>query len=153
MKSRLFFLVMVLSLFFISAYVSSAEIKGYISDSLCGQAGFPEGYNGKIDLTTNPENHAVACLTMDNCAATGYGIFIVQKDGKYKYFKFDKKSSDLIKKQVLGKIKDKLAKTPLVVLDAEVKNDIYFINKIISFKVPEASDKKDKNDMSGMDKM
>jgi len=136
--------------FVISAMSFGAEITGYLNDSLCGIAGYPEGYKGKIDLTINPENHPIACLTMDNCAEEGYGISIAQKDGKYKYFKFDKKGSGLIKKEVLDKIKDKLAKTPLLTLDAEIKDDVVIINKIISYKLQEKTGKPDKSKMNDM---
>ena len=33
---------------------------------------------------TNPEEHELACMFMEECKASGYGLDILQKDGTYK---------------------------------------------------------------------
>ena len=59
-------------------------LTGYLSDVLCGSTGYVDGYKGneKFNLTVAPEKSTVMCLTMDNCKATGYGMFIKQGNGK-----------------------------------------------------------------------
>lgn len=92
------------------------ELRGYLVDVLCGDAGYPEGYKGQIDLTVNPEKNIVACLVMDNCKATGFGLSIAQGNGGYAFYRFDKESNQLVGKQVLPKLKDKMAPAPYISL-------------------------------------
>ncbi|MFA6504789.1 MAG: hypothetical protein WCT14_01755 [Treponemataceae bacterium] len=95
-------------------FAQQQGIKGYLVDVLCGQAGYPEGYQGKIDLTVNPEKNVVACLTMDNCVATGFGLYVKGSSGKYAFHPFDKASSDLVKKQIVAKLTNKAAPAPFI---------------------------------------
>jgi hypothetical protein len=107
------------------------EWTGYLSDTLCGTTGYPEGYQGYIDLTVDPANHPVMCLTMDNCTLAGYGVFIKTKDNpKYQYFKFDPKGSELARKNILAKIKDQMAKTPKVTVKGVLKDGIITLSAI-----------------------
>jgi len=128
------------------------EHTGYLSDSLCGNAGFPEGYKGVIDLTKNPENHIAMCLKMDNCTKAGYGIFMKQKDGKYKYYAFDTKGSDLVKKNILDKITDKMTKNILISVKGTVIDATITITsaELVKPKNEKSkSDKTDKTDKAG----
>lgn len=108
-------------IFFVAMIVSAAAgafaqepITGYLVDVLCGKAGYPEGYQGKIDLTINPEKNVVACLTMENCTASGFGLSVKGSNGKYVFHTFDKASSDLVKKQIVDKLKNKGASAPFI---------------------------------------
>lgn len=88
-----------------SGVFAQAMVRGYLVDVLCGEAGYPEGYQGRINLATNPEKNVVACLTMANCQATGFGLSIQGKDGAYVFHPFDKASSDLVRKQIVAKLR------------------------------------------------
>jgi len=88
-----------------SGVFSQAAVRGYLVDVLCGEAGYPEGYEGRINLAVNPEKNVVACLTMANCASTGFGLYIQGKDGNYVFHPFDKASSDFVRKQIVGKLR------------------------------------------------
>lgn len=44
---------------------------------------------------TNPEEHELACMFMEECKASGYGLDILQKDGSYKFYMFDEKGQEL----------------------------------------------------------
>lgn len=117
----------------------STEIRGYLNDAICGVTGYPEGYKGKIDLNKNPESHALICIKMNNCTNEGYGISILQNDGMYKFYKFDKKTHSLIKKEVVDKINDKFAKVPFLTLDAEIINELVVVKKILSYNLESKS--------------
>lgn len=138
MSKKILYLSFILTLL-INFINYSTEIRGYLNDALCGVAGYPEGYKGKIDLNKNPENHALACIKMSNCANEGYGISILQNDGMYKFYKFDKKSHNLIKKEVVDKINDKFAKVPFLTLDAEIINGLVVVKKILSYNLESKS--------------
>lgn len=88
-----------------SGVFAQAMVRGYLVDVLCGAAGYPEGYQGRIDLAINPEKNVVACLTMANCTATGFGISIQGKNGAYVFHPFDKASSEYVRKQVVAKLR------------------------------------------------
>ncbi len=92
-------------------------ISGYLVDALCGKAGYPEGYQGKIDLAVNPEKNIVACLTMENCVASGFGLSVKGSNGKYVFHAFDKASSDLVKKQIVDRLKNKAEAAPFITVD------------------------------------
>lgn len=43
----------------------------------------------------NPEEHELACMFMEECRASGYGLDILQADGSYKFIPFDEKGQSL----------------------------------------------------------
>ena len=104
MKKTTVMLVFLMVLVSTAAYAAGNEYKGYISDVLCGSAGKDPAGN---DLTMNPERHTLACMQAPQCAASGYGIFIKDKDGKYVFHEFDKKGSDMAKKKIIDATKKK----------------------------------------------
>jgi hypothetical protein len=104
MKKTTVLLVLLTALVCTAAYAAEKEYKGYISDVLCGSGGKDPAGN---DLTMNPEKHTLACMQAPQCAATGYGIFIKDKEGKYVFHKFDSKGSDMAKKKVIDAAKKK----------------------------------------------
>ncbi len=50
-----------------------------------------EGFllEGHHSTTSSPSEHKKLCLLMPDCAASGFGISVLQEDGTYKYYKFD----------------------------------------------------------------
>jgi hypothetical protein len=50
-----------------------------------------EGFllEGHHSTTPTPSEHKKLCLLMPDCAASGFGISVLQDDGTYKYYKFD----------------------------------------------------------------
>ena len=77
------------------AQMQPKEFVGYLSDAACAKNGVAgDGAN----LATNPEKHTVACMKMPACMASGYGILMKNKSGKYVFTKFDPKGTDLAKK-------------------------------------------------------
>lgn len=104
------------------AFAQQGGIKGYLVDALCGKAGYPEGYQGKIDLSVNPEKNVVACLTMGNCVASGFGISVKGSNGKYVFHTFDKASSDLVKRLIVDKLKNKADPAPFMQIDGTVSS-------------------------------
>lgn len=105
---------------------------GYLSDVLCGTSGYLDGYQGneKFNLKVSPEKNNVMCLLMDNCRKTGYGIFIKQGDGKYAFFKFDKKGSDMAFGEVLSKMKNNMDPAPKIEVKGSMKGDVIVITSI-----------------------
>ncbi|MNB70878.1 Cellulosome-anchoring protein precursor [compost metagenome] len=45
--------------------------------------------------TSDPTKHSKKCLLMPGCASSGFGIDVLQADGKYKYYKFDERGHKL----------------------------------------------------------
>lgn len=45
-----------------------------------------EGHHSNTD---DPKAHKKLCLLMPDCAASGFGISVLQSDGSYRYYKFD----------------------------------------------------------------
>ncbi|MDF2923972.1 MAG: hypothetical protein K0R57_2886 [Paenibacillaceae bacterium] len=45
-----------------------------------------EGHHSGL---ADPKKHTKLCLLMPDCAASGFGIAVLQQDGVYKYYKFD----------------------------------------------------------------
>lgn len=75
-------------------------INGYLVDQKCGLAG--KDTNGN-DMTAHPEKHTVKCLKTKSHADSGYGMEIRQSDGSFKFYKFDKASSNMLKRQIVDK--------------------------------------------------
>ncbi len=50
----------------------------------------------------SPEKETRACLTMEECEASGYGIAVKQEEGGYKFYRFDETGHKLAK-ELLGK--------------------------------------------------
>lgn len=95
--------VIFLALAFSGLYAAEKEFKGYLSDVHCANLGKSE--MGGYDLTMYPEKHMLECMKAEPCMASGYGIFIKGKDGKYVFHKFDKAGSDMALKNIIEKTK------------------------------------------------
>jgi len=98
-KYQLIFACCVIIVLFLSspvlAQMKSKEFTGYLSDVACATKAMA---GDGADLTTNPEKHTVACMKTPSCMASGYGILMKNKSGKYVFTKFDPKGTDLAKK-------------------------------------------------------
>jgi len=73
---------------------------GYLADQKCGKAGKDTDGN---NMKTHPEKHTVKCLKNKTHAASGYGMYIRQKDGKYKFYKFDEAGNKMVKRYIIDK--------------------------------------------------
>lgn len=65
------------------------------------------GWLGDSDCTPHlkePAEMGVKCLSCPHCEASGYGISIKQKDGSYKYYKFDANGQKLAKENIIPKV-------------------------------------------------
>ena len=126
----------------VAVSVSAAEkqqtFTGYLSDVLCGSTGYLDGYKGneKFNLSVSPEKNNVMCLVMDNCKATGYGMFIKQKNGKYKFYKFDKKGSDMALKEILLPIKNQMEPAPYIEVKGSMKGNLITVTSIKKLASP-----------------
>jgi len=91
-------LVVLLSVLLLQVVVfaKSTEYVGYLSDVMCASKGIAgDGTN----LHKNPKKHTVACMKMPDCASSGYGVFIKDKEaGKYIFYRFHEKGNDIAKK-------------------------------------------------------
>lgn len=74
---------------------------GYLVDQKCGIAGID--IQDGTDLTKNPEKHQLSCAMMPGCLASGFGLFIKQTDGTYKFYKFDANGSKMSIDQIINK--------------------------------------------------
>jgi hypothetical protein len=87
-----------------AAYAAEKSYTGYLSDVLCGENGKDPG---GTDLTRHPEKHTLDCMRAEGCAASGYGIFLKEKGGMYKFHKFDEKGSEMAKNDIVDATKKK----------------------------------------------
>jgi len=78
---------------------------GYLSDVKCAESNNGISADG-FNLKLNPEKHTVKCMKMPPCAMSGYGMFIKGNDGKYSFYRFDKKGAEM-SKELLKKTKKK----------------------------------------------
>ena len=104
MKKVCVLLMVLLAVAFTSVYAAEKEYKGYLSDVLCGTNGKDPAGN---DLLKNPGKHTLACMKADACAASGYGIFLKEKNGMYAFHKFDANGSEMAKKDIMDVTKKK----------------------------------------------
>lgn len=68
------------------------------------------GWLGDSDCTPNlsePGEMGVSCLKCAKCEGSGYGISVKQKDGSFKYFKFDTKGHTLVRDKIIPELKSK----------------------------------------------
>jgi hypothetical protein len=136
--------------------VSAAEpIKGYLSDGLCGKTGYVDGYKGNenFNLTKSPEKNIVMCQIMENCAKSGYGLYIRQADGTFKFSPFDARGSELATSQVLKGIKDQSSPAPYLEVTGTLSNGIITVTSIKVVKAPTDERAKSGDQDSGMMKM
>lgn len=71
---------------------SQKTLNGYIIDKHCAE------------MDSDPSEETKMCLTMESCAASGYGVSVKQNDDKYKFYLLDDKGQDLVK-DIISKTK------------------------------------------------
>ena len=71
---------------------------GYLSDVMCGEKGIDPEEN---DLTQTPEKHTKACMMAEECANSGYGIFVKDEKGTYEFFKFAENGNQMVRDNLL----------------------------------------------------
>lgn len=76
---------------------------GYLVDQKCGLSGVD--IQDGTDLTKNPEKHQLTCAMMPGCLASGFGLFMKQADGTYKFYQFDSNGSKIAIDNVINKTK------------------------------------------------
>jgi hypothetical protein len=102
MKYARFLILMILVIFSLSLLAAEKMYTGYISDCACGIPGKdPDGNN----LTMTPWKHTLACMKLDSCMESGYGIFIPSGKKMFAFYKFDPKGSDMAKMEIIEKTK------------------------------------------------
>ena len=80
----------------VSVFAKSTEYVGYLSDVMCVRKDIA---GDETSLHKSPKKHTVDCMKMPDCASSGYGVFIKDKEaGKYIFYKFDKKGNDIANK-------------------------------------------------------
>ncbi len=91
------------------------------------------GWLGDSDCSPNltePGEMGVSCLKCKMCEGSGYGISVKQKDGSFKYYKFDNKGHTLVKDKIIPELKVK--KVPEISVTGILEGNII---KVISIKV------------------
>ena len=122
--------VFVAALFLISlqtvSFAGSQDHVGFLADVRCGNNGESAG---GFNLITNPEKHTVVCMKMRPCKASGYGLYIKDgESGKYVFYKFDEKGTELSK----GLLKNtKKADNMLIKVKGTLDKDTIVVENII----------------------
>lgn len=89
------------------------------------------GWLGDSDCSPNledPSEMGFKCLKCPHCEASGYGISVKKPDGKYKYYKFNKKGHQLAKENIVAKLTQK--KVPRIVVKGTISENIINVNSI-----------------------
>ena len=109
------FVLILFTFLSISALAADTAVKGYLVDLSCAaEEGQKAGFGAK---------HTKACLQMEECAKSGYGVLTPDK----KVIRFDNASNDQAKKFIAG-IKKKA--DVRVIVTGSVKGDQITVNKI-----------------------
>ena len=96
MLTRLTIASLLVLFFQVIAIADDHVFEQYLLDVDCANKAITDD---GTNLRTNPENHTVACLKKPSCMASGYGVIIRNKEnGKYNFYKFDKKGNELARK-------------------------------------------------------
>ena len=107
--------LILLALMAISAFAADTAVKGYLVDLSCA---FEEGQKPDFGI-----KHSKACLQMEDCEKSGYGILTNDK----KVIAFDKSGNDQAKKFIAGLSRKNDIK---VTVTGTLKGDQITVNKI-----------------------
>lgn len=107
---------------------------GYLADVQCGHAG--KSKDG-TDLSVHPEKYTLECALSEECMASGYGLFMKDEKGVYKFFPFDADGS----RMALAVLQKSTRKDGLLVeLKYEKKDDMIQLVSITEIdKAPETT--------------
>ena len=84
----------------INVRAEEKEFTGYLCDVTCGVAGKDAA---GTDLTQTPEKYTVAGLKLEESIKAGYGMFVKDEAGVFKFHKFDAAGSEMAKKEIVDK--------------------------------------------------
>lgn len=99
---------------------------GYLICQNCGFAG--KCADNNADLTRHPEQYTLKCAKMPECITSGYGMAILQENGKYKYYAFDVNGSELALDNVVYSTKK--ADNLLVTVRGKMNEDVIEVTAI-----------------------
>lgn len=105
------------------------KVKSITEDTIKEQSF--NGWLGDSDCSPNledPTKMGADCLKCPHCEASGYGISVKQKDGSYKYYKFDANGHKLAKDNIVPKITTK--KVPEITVKGTLEGDIIKVSSI-----------------------
>ncbi len=105
------------------------QVKSITEDSIKEQSF--NGWLGDSDCSPNledPTKMGADCLECPHCEASGYGISVKQKDGSYKYYKFDDNGHKLAKDNIIPKITTE--KVPEITVKGTLEGDIIKVSSI-----------------------
>lgn len=104
----------------------AGEYSGYLICRHCATAQNGMAMDG-VRILKNPESHTAACLKMQECVSSGYGV-MVKSGSRYVFYTFDKKGSDLAYQQIVYRT----TKTDhvLVTINGTIQNGVINVNTI-----------------------
>lgn len=100
---------------------------GYLMDAHCASTGVDDE-TGKINIGKNPEKHTTSCLKNDMCMMESLGMMIKQKDGTYKFYKFDKNGNKKADSEIMMKTKRKFGNK--ITVKGTLKGDTITVSSI-----------------------
>ncbi len=89
------------------------------------------GWLGDSDCSPNLENPSemgASCLKCPHCEGSGYGLSVKQKDGSYKYYKFDAFGHKLAKEKIIPASTSK--KVPEITVKGYLEGDVLKVSSI-----------------------
>jgi hypothetical protein len=109
------FIAIIFAAFALSAMAADTTVKGYLVDLSCASE---EGQKPDFGI-----KHSKACLQMDDCEKSGYGVLTADK----KVIRFDKAGNEQAKKFIASTPKHDDIK---VTVTGAVKDDLMTVSKI-----------------------
>lgn len=89
------------------------------------------GWLGDSDCSPNLENPSemgASCLKCPHCEGSGYGLSVKQKDGSYKYYKFDAFGHKLAKEKIIPASTSK--KVPEITVTGYLEGEVLKVSSI-----------------------
>ncbi|OPX42506.1 hypothetical protein CLHUN_36310 [Ruminiclostridium hungatei] len=89
------------------------------------------GWLGDSDCSPkleNPSEMGAACLNCPHCESSGYGLSVKQKDGSYKYYKFDAYGHKLAKEKIIPASTSK--KVPEITVTGFLEGNVLKVSSI-----------------------
>lgn len=107
---------------------AAGEYSGFLICRSCAESKNGLAMDG-VNVLTNPERHTTACLKMQSCVLSGYGI-MVKSGNRYDFYPFDKKGSDLAYQQIVCRTAK--ADHLLVAVNGTIQNGVLTVNTIVA---------------------
>lgn len=112
---------------FAATKTTTKDYTGYLMDAHCASKGVDDE-TGKIKIGKNPEKHTTSCLKNDMCMMESLGMMIKQKDGTYKFYKFDKNGNKKADSEIMMKTKRKFGNK--ITVKGNLKGDTITVSSI-----------------------